>query len=624
MECELRKWLADHGIREIPHILLEKPPSGKFGDLSTSLPLSLSRKLRVPPMKVAEDMAKSIRAGGLIGEVKTVPPGYVNFFVDFSQLSRTTLDQLHREGDDFGSVSLGKKLKVQVEHTSVNPNKALHIGHARNMAIGTAVANLLSFTGHNVEVISYIDDTGTQVADIVLGFLQLGFKREKPGVKFDQYCGDEVYVKVTKMLEESPELQKLRSEIMGMIDKGGNEVASFAKSIAIKVLREQLVTCWRLMAEYDLLVWESEVLRNNLWDATFEEMKMRGLARYETEGKFVGCWVVDLEPLEDQEGLEEVLVRSDGTTTYVAKDISTAMWKLGKLRSPFKYSILADQPSGKPLWSTQEGGEDRPFGAADASINVIDIRQARLQSVIKLLLSRLYGKEFGSAYTHYSYEVVSLSAETASKHFGIASDKEFLHMSGRKGIYVNIDIALDLMKKVAMEESAKRNPNLDKGELAEIGEKIAVTSLKYPLLASDRDKIAVFDVDKALNITEESGSYLLYGYARAMRVLEKSPSEPDHAAFEAACLSAEEETLLLKMVSEFPAKVRDAAEGLDVKSLTRYAYDLTLQFNKFYETCPILTSEPATMNARLLLVKAYTQTLRNAMKILALPLVSLM
>ncbi|MFQ5712157.1 MAG: arginine--tRNA ligase [Candidatus Geothermarchaeales archaeon] len=625
VEAQLREWLRGKGI-SVDEIPLERPPHRKFGDLATALPFTLAKRLKKRPMDIAEEMASSMEPKGLIKRVEAAPPGYVNFFIDFEGMARLTVSQALTEKERFGHTPLGVGLKVQVEHTSVNPNKAIHIGHARNVALGTALANLLRFAGYEVEVANYIDDTGTQIADIVLGFLRLGFDPEKPDVKFDQYCGDEVYVKVTKTLEDSSELMDLRSDISRKIDEGGNEVADFAKKIAKRVLREQLATCWRLGAEYDILIWESDILRSKLWDKAFEEIKRTNLVRYESDGRHVGCWVVKLTDVHERITEEDkVLIKSDGAKTYVAKDIPLAMWKLGKLPSTLKYRLYLTQPSGRPLWSTAMEGEEKPFGSANMAINVIGSEQSLLQQLIRLILSSLHGGEVGERYIHHAYEAVSLSRDTVEKYLGLLVDREFLHMSGRRGVYINVDPMLDLLKEKAMSESRVRNPHLSEREADEIGEKIAVSSLKYPLLSLDRDKMVIFDVDRALNVAEESGSYILYGYARAQRMLEKAKTVSMHQDFDAKLLLNEEERRLVEMIAEFPLIVSDATENLNVKPLARYMFSLTLQFNKFYESCPVLSAEREDLRKnRLLLVKAYTQTIENLSRILALPLLARM
>jgi len=616
----IREWLDKNKIK-VDKVPLEKPPREEHGELSTSLPFMLSKKIGKNPFEVARKMSEDIKPKGLIGKVQAAKPGYVNFYVDFSKLAFETVRSILMDGDRYGRLDLGKGKKVQVEYASVNPNKALHIGHARNVCLGCALANILSYAGYKVERINYINDLGAQMADLMFGFLELGFSTESYSGRFDQYCGDEVYVSATKALEERPELAEKRARIAKEMENPQSKISKMTRKIAERVVRDQLRTCWRLGAEFDALVWESDILGVKLWERTFEILKKSDLIVYETEGKNKGCWVFKLTKIPKySKETDKILVKSDGTKTYIAKDISFAMWKLGLLPSPLKFSPFTVQPSGITLWSTMPNGVRKDFGSADISINVIDVRQKRLQDAIKMILSTIYGEEYGRKYIHYAYEVVSLSKETVKKYLGVFIDKKFLHMSGRKGLYVNVDPILDFMKNMALRESLRRNKDIKVEEAEKMAEKIAVASLKYPLISADLDKIVIFDVDKALDITEESGAYILYGYARASKILEKANFRPKIEDFDPSEVKAVEEMRLIKQMASFPLEVKASAEKLIVKNLARYMYDLTLYFNKFYEKCPVLSESSKVRNNRLLIVECYVKLMEILSKLLAIPL----
>lgn len=624
----LRKWLVNAGVDVNVEATLARPPRKDLGDLSTSLPLRLCKRLKKGAYELATEIALKFRPSGLIKDVRPSRPGYVNFYCDFSALARNTVEQILSKGENFAKVEIGGGRKVLVEYTSVNPNKALHVGHARNVCLGVALSNLLESVGYRVERVNYINDAGAQMADIMLGFLVLGYPGDKPGVKFDHYCGDEVYTVASRKAEEDPQLLEKRREIAREIERIGSEISRKTREIAERVLREQLKTCWRLGAEYDVLVWETDILGVKLWDRAFEVLKMSDLIQHEVDGVNKGCWVVKLTKTEKYtRETDKVLVRSDGTKTYVAKDLSLAMWKLGLIPSPFKFKLFAIQANSRELWSsTLEDGVEKDFGSADLAINVIDVRQSRLQDTIKIVLSGIYGEEYGRRYIHYAYEVVSLSKQTAEKYLGVLTEKRFIHMSGRKGLYINVDDILDFLKSRAKEESLKRNPGLSPEDIDEISERVAVASLKYPMLATDREKIVVFDVDKALDVTEESGSYILYGYARASRILEKASNEVD--GLEVDDLRPDNfddvEREVISRVAELPLLVKISAESLEVKGLAKYVYELTLTFNKFYERCPVLVDDEELRRSRLLIVLSYVTAMRTACKILGIPLVERM
>ena len=205
------------------------------------------------------------------------------------------------------------------------------------------------------------------------------------GQKFDHYCGDEVYVKTTEQYLVKPELQEKRNSILKEIEEGKSDTASFATQITSRVLGEQLKTCWRLGVSYDCLNFESEIVRSKLWPEIFEQLKKMELIKFESEGKNKDCWVILSEGEEDK-----VLVRSNGTATYIAKDIPYAAWKLGLVDDPFYYKKYSDQPSGKTLYQTTLTPNNSPKHdySSNLVITVIDSRQARLQNIITKLMSQ--------------------------------------------------------------------------------------------------------------------------------------------------------------------------------------------------------------------------------------------
>jgi arginyl-tRNA synthetase len=447
--------LEQSGYPKVVFEVLESPRP-ELGDLSVNVAFQLAKKTGEKPQKVAQSIGRNLKLVGIpiIGMFDVHSTGYINFKVNYPELAyRTLIEALTNE--QFGSINIGQGRRVLLEHTSVNPNKALHVGHLRNVVVGDSVARLLSFTGYDVQVSNYIDDSGSQVADIIVGFRYLNFPLQPPsGEKFDQYCGDEVYVKVNELYESQTDLLDKRKEILKKMEDLKSEIAQFARKLTEEILEQQLRTCWRIGAIYNLLNFESHILGLKLWDEIFEILKNNGVATPVTSGKLEGCWIIRVEG--EEEGEEKVLVRSDGTATYIAKDIPYAAWKLGLLPDRFNYHIYTQQPSGTALWSTTaEPGEaiHPSFGRADRAITVIDVRQSRLQRIITHVLSQVAGKSMSDKYIHLGYEVVSLSSDTASRLGLKAEDKKFLHMSGRKGIYINADDVLDSLYARSYEET---------------------------------------------------------------------------------------------------------------------------------------------------------------------------
>ncbi|MBI3253986.1 MAG: arginine--tRNA ligase, partial [Nitrosopumilales archaeon] len=337
---------------------------------------------------------------------------------------------------------MGKKKSVVVEHTSVNPNKALHIGHIRNLVIGDTVVRILKKTNHDVKVLNYIDDSGLQVADIIVGFKYGGFSDSPPaGQKFDHYCGDEVYVKTTEKYEADKQFAKYRHKVLQDLEDPNSELAKFASVITRKVLAEQLITCWKMGVYYDCLNFESQIIHSKLWDKIFEMLNAMNLVKFEKEGKNKDCWVIEAQGEEDK-----VLVRSNGVATYIAKDIPYAAWKLGIVDDPFYYKKYSEQSNGIILWETtlEKNNNQKLEFSGQKVITVIDSRQTRLQKIISNLIAKL--KPEKDAYSHLSYEAVTLSADTV-KAIGHEIEGKQAQMSGRKGIYINADDVIESLEK---------------------------------------------------------------------------------------------------------------------------------------------------------------------------------
>lgn len=599
---------------------VSEPPQKEFGDLSCNVAFLLARHAKKPPQKIAAELVEAIRLNikdTCVLSAETAG-GHINFKADYSRLSPATLGQVLKSPENYGYPDSGQGRHIVIEHTSVNPNKALHVGHMRNVIIGDTLYRIMKATNHRTMVLNYVDDSGLQVADIVVGFKFAGFNVEPPkGKKFDHYCGDEVYVKINEMYEKDPLLAEKRKLVLKEIEEGKSEIARFATDITLRVLNEQLKTCWRMKARYDLLNFESHIVVSKLWSKTFELLKKERLTHFEEEGKNKGCWVIEAKDEEDK-----VLVRSDGTATYIAKDIPYAAWKLGLIEDPFSYREYLGQWDGSMLYATTLGGSDKPtaakkFNGGERVITIIDSRQARLQRIISQVLSKIGAGT--QEYFHLSYEAVTLSSETA-KAFGIdIGDRQFMHMSGRKGIYVNADYVLDTLHTKAYEEVKTRNPGFTEEQLNAIAEEIAISAIRYNMIKQDLDKIITFDVKESLSLEGDTGPYLQYAYARSQRILEKSGQDIAGSNFAFDRLAHESEIALIKEIAKLDLVVEDAAKSLSPKSLARYAYNLATTFNLFYEKVPVLKEQDADIRmARLALVKAFGVALKNALDVLGI------
>jgi arginyl-tRNA synthetase len=590
----------------------QEPPRPEFGDIYVNVAFSLAKALKRSPYEIAKVLAEKIgNADGL--SCAPYQPGYINFRIEYPELAFATL------AGEPQTPNLGKRERVLVEHTSVNPNKALHIGHARNVFLGDSIARILKATGYNVSVLNYIDDSGLQVADIIVGFLHLGFDVEpKKQEKYDHYAGDTVYVQVNELYENDPKLQEKRGEVLKEMEERNSKTAKFAAGITERILKEQLKTCGRVHAYYDCLVFESHILATKMWERFFKTLKEKGIAKYAESGELAGCWIAITK--EGEEDTEKVLVRSNGTATYIAKDIPFAAWKLGLAEDKFGYKMFLKQPNGQKLYATTlEGNEKHPeFWGAKKVITVIDVRQKRLQDIVSAILVKLAGSEIASRYIHLGYEVVTLSKNTAAE-LGIEAEKKFLQMSGRKGTYINLDNALDALHKKALAETKSRNADQSNEWLEDVAEKIAIAAIKYDLLKQDLDKIIVFDLQESLNLIGETGPYLQYSYARASRILEKAGFEAKTTEKSAAMLDKEWEIALIKTLSKFDLKVEEASANTAPKVLAKYAFQLSSLFNSFYEKSPVISeTNDELKKARLALVKTFRDTLGRTAELLGI------
>ncbi|MDE1844742.1 MAG: arginine--tRNA ligase [Thaumarchaeota archaeon] len=584
----------------------------EFGDVSCNVGFLLAKALRKKPFDIAQTLALEYKKnlGTYVSEVSAHASGYLNFVANYPLLVPHVI---HSSLDsNYGTVDLGKNSKMVIEHTSVNPNKALHVGHVRNIIIGDTIARILHKASYDTSVLNYVDDSGLQVADIIVGFKYGGYSDKAPeGQKFDHYCGDVVYVKITERYETDKQLVELRSHVLKELEEGTSELAKFGDEITRRVLEEQLKTCWRLGVTYDCLNFESQIVRSKLWSVAFEKMKSMGITTLEQEGKNSGCWVIKAESEDDK-----VLVRSNGTATYIAKDIPYAAWKLGILEDPFYYKHYTVQKTGRVLWQTTLDSRDTKMHfTGDRVITVIDSRQSRLQKIITQIMSDFKSKP--DSYVHLGYESVTLSPETA-KTLDLDTGGKSVQMSGRKGIYVSADYVLDVLSERTFNEAKKRNPELDEISLVKISEQVAIGALRYSMIKQDLDKIITFDLTESLSLEGDTGPYIQYAHARAMRILEKAAKSPNFETnFDGINTVYEKD--LTKAIAKFDLQVEDAAKNLSPKIIAKYCYQLAVSFNTFYEHVKVLTADSeSTINARLCLVYSFKETLAKALQLLGI------
>jgi len=612
IENNLNKILSELSISEINFSV--EPAKPGFGDVSSNISYLLAKQLKKSPKEIAEMLSAKYEncTNTLVLKSEAHPSGYLNFFANWDKLSQLILSESYLE--TCGDVDIGNDSTIVVEHTSVNPNKALHIGHIRNIIIGDTVSRILKKAKYKVNVLNYIDDSGLQVADIIVGFKHFGYAQEPPGEKkFDHYCGDDVYVKTTEKYEADSSLEEIRKNVLKELEDGDSETAKFADKITRRVLSGQLETCWNLDVTYDCLNFESQIIRSGLWDNIFEKLQEMKLVEFENDGKNAGCWVIRGDGKEE----DKVIVRSNGTATYIAKDIPYAAWKLGLLDDPFNYEKYGEQPNSRILWQTtldKTNLVSKDF-TGEKVVTVIDSRQARLQKIITTLMGKF--KSVPDAYNHLGYESVTLSSETA-KTLGLETDGKQAQMSGRKGLYVNADSVYDLLKEKTSAETKKRHPEMNDSEIETIAHSVSVGTLRYEMIKQDLDKIITFDLTKSLSLEGDTAPYIQYTHARASRILEKSGRTPT-IDVDFTLLKEKSELELIKTIGLFNLQVRDATNNLSPKVIARYCHDLAVAFNSFYEKSKVLDLGNVELeNSRICLVNSFKIVLEKALDLLGI------
>src|SRR5262245_43088019 len=541
----IKQRFIDHVQTQYGHrlnqLIVEQPPKTEMGDLAFPFCFELAKVVRKAPRQVAKEIADSIGKVEGVAEVQVAGPGYINLFLQ----RETFFKQLFLSGNAVAATSTSGG-KIILEHTNINPNKAAHIGHLRNAVLGDTFARLLRFTGRQVEVQNYIDDTGVQVADVVVGFQHLDRKTlaEVQAIdgKFDYYCWD-LYAKVSSFYGQSPENGRLRGMTLQHIEEGNNETADLARHISHRIVQCHLNTMQRLGIEYDVLPKESDILHLKFWSHAFELLKEHDAIHFETSGKNQGCWIMrlgdrsnseadgaSLEPGPEKEHDEDkIIVRSNGTVTYVGKDIAYQLWKLGLLGMDFFYHPFRRYPSGHIAYMTNAEGDrefDGPhFGSGSEVYNVIDSRQAYLQSIVIAGLRALGFHEQADRSTHFSYEMVALSPRCC-EDLGIQlsdEDKQrpYVEVSGRKGLGVKADDLIDTLIDKSLQEVTTRHSDLSEAERKQIATTIAISALRYFLLKYTRNSVIAFDFKEALSFEGETGPYVQYASVRANNIFRK-------------------------------------------------------------------------------------------------------
>jgi arginyl-tRNA synthetase len=648
-------------------ITFQYPPRAELGDMAVTAPFDLAKTLRRKPREVAERLSADLAGTTGVRRAEVAGGGYVNVFLNRGTVLRALHDRLASPAAPAPSAD-----RVVVEHTSINPNKAAHIGHLRNAVLGDTFVRVLRDRGHPVGVQNYIDDTGVQVADVVVGFVHLEKKTAAEvralvaGPRFDYYCWD-LYARVGDFYAADPANRKLQAETLHEIEKGGNPTAEMAALIAAAIVDRHLATMERLGIRYDLLAHESDVLRLHFWDRAFALLKESGAIRLETEGKMAGCWVLSMaaDDATDEGSAsvragaslakraggsggataappgfndeDKVIVRSNGIVTYTGKDIAYQLWKLGLLDEEFRYRRHRTYPDGHVLWTTTsgEGEPDAPvFGRAREVFNVIDVGQSYPQRVVRAAVAALGHPEGAEGSHHLAYEKVVLSPDTARALGYAVGDEAAIKVSGRKGLGVKADDLMDLLASKASAEIESRDPERDAGARAATAVEVATGALRYFLLKYGRTKIITFDTDEALAFTGETGPYVQNAIVRARNIFAKLADDGhDVAALLARgraldldrMLDGEEGDEVWGLVM-LMARSEEVAEQVvraeEVSLLARHAFAIAQAFHSYYQKPrhTVLRAESEDARAfRVLVVDSFVRQMQALTALLGIP-----
>ena len=626
---------AKHGV-ESP-VSLEQPRQSSFGELAVPLAFQLAKQLKQAPRAIA---------GQLVGEVGQIPGvraleiagnGYINVRFQRGVYAREALE--YKPG-----AFTEARGKIIVEHTNINPNKAAHIGHLRNAVLGDTFVRMLRAIGENVEVQNYIDNTGVQVADVVAGFehleklsaAQVSALIASEDQPFDYLCWD-LYARTSQHFKDNPDDLAWRHETLHAIEAGEGDTAEIAHVVADAIVRAHLKTMLRLGIEYDVLPRESEILHLHFWAKAFEQLKEHKAIYLETEGKNAGCWVMPGSAFSDATDDEDskVIVRSNGTVTYVGKDIAYQMWKFGVLGRDFHYNRWHIYPDGHVVWcSTTDADEPGApqFGHAARVYNVIDSRQSYLQDVVVAGLRALGYNDQADHSAHFSYEMVALSPHTCVE-LGIDLSEEdkrrpYVEVSGRKGLGVKADDLIDKLIENALREVDSRHPEAPAEQRRHVATQIAVGALRYFMLKYTRNSVIAFDFQEALSFEGETGPYVQYAAVRASNILRKLeergetlpdfPALLDEAAMERQ-LASEDLWQLLLAASKADSSIQRAVAAGEPANVAKYAFQLAQAFNNFYHSWPVLQEENAEKRAFLLWMTVYFRAqLERALAVLGI------
>jgi arginyl-tRNA synthetase len=614
----------------------EVPPKTELGDLAFPVAFELAKRLKAStgqkqnPRELATALSEQLRELPGVSRIEIAGAGYLNVYFDRASIFRALVSH---SGQPATASNRGKMI---VEHTSINPNKAAHIGHVRNAVLGDTIVRILRATGEEIEIHNYIDNTGVQVADVVVGFLHLENKSIaevksliENTARFDYLCWD-LYARVGAWYEEDKSRLELRAQTLHALESGEGEIAATAELISTNIVRCHLATMARLDISYNLLARESDILHLHFWSRAFELLKSSGAIVLETEGRNKGCWVMRAEAQDEsaadadrEHDADKIIVRSNGIVTYTGKDIAYHLWKLGKLGLEFRYKPFSRDHHDKEVWTTTsvetEGVEPHPsFGNGTAFLNVIDVGQSYPQANVKRGVMEIDHDARVARSAHLAYEKVTLTpaaaGELGTELSESDSQKTQIGMSGRKGLGVKADDLIDRLESGAFEEVRARHAELDESAQRAIAHQIAVAALRYFLLKFTRTSVIAFDFKEALSFEGETGPYIQYSVVRANNIFRKLGKPATQIQTDMTSIAEEkikeffsgsdgdELWALVTLAGRLDEVAESAATNFEPTQVAKYAFQLAKQFNLFYHSFHILSETDEVKKTLLLLV----------------------
>ncbi len=605
--------LLSLGYSQIPSdtdILQTIVPSRMIGDISSSIAFRIANSAKEKADKVAERIVSGIALPDVV-EKAMQEKGFINFFLKKREFSAEVLDYALKPNKK------EKGVRAIVEYISVNPNKPWHVGHLRNALLGNTIANIYDALGYDVVRQNYIDDLGLQVVESLWGYSNLG---RQPGKKFDQWLGEE-YVEVNKRMSEK-EVQDEIKQLLAAAERAGSAESRMLRELSERCVRAQYETAFSYGIYQDVMIWESDIVRAGLLQNALDILSSYGAIEKPESGDYKRCIVINLEKMKDVpkdlKGLKEstkVLVRSDGTATYVAKDIAFHMWKFGMIKDTFNYDVFIKQPNGVTLYTTSQAGSPGQIaasGGVSRSINVIDAAQSYPQAILRLAFSAIGRNDIAEGIVHLAYGEVAL---------------EEGKLSGRSGNWIGFsaDDILVSAKSKAKDLITERF-KFSEEDRERIAKAVAKAAVIFEFLKVSPEKEIVFSWERALSFEGNSGPYCQYMHARASRIVESAKAAgftggyaPQYP-FENA-----QEFEMLKQVSLLDWTIGKAGAELRPNVLVEYLGTLSGMFSTFYEALPILKAcTKEERDSRTAITLAVMNSMRKVLKLLGIDAVERM